>query len=307
MDVMSEVLQSLELQSTLDPRPSLRAPWGLLRGESGRAVFHVVREGSCVAWVDGCAPLALGPGDLLLVPRGTTHRLASASGALPVDWDALMAERGPAGLAKASIGGKGEETVLVSGTFDYQRDGVHPLLSQLPERLVVRTRRDPDAAHLRATVDFVLNEALAPRQGTDGILQRAVDILFIQVLRHYAGTLPETEKSWLNGMRDPRVGAALACIHNEPERDWTVEELARRAGLSRSAFAARFKDSVGETPLRYLHRWRIQKALSRMRGSRATLKEIAGSLGYPSDVAFHRTFKKFLGVSPGRYRRQAVA
>jgi transcriptional regulator GlxA family with amidase domain len=187
-------------------------------------------------------------------------------------------------------------------------DGAHhPLLPVLPKVIALRARDGHAAAWLAPTLSFLAAEAGTELPGARTVVSRLADILFIQVVRAHLGSAPEQVSGWLGALRDPQIGSALGCMHEDPAHPWTVEALAQRVAMSRSTFAARFAEIVGEPPLHYLTRWRMQKARSLLREGRVPLSEVAARVGYDSEAAFSKAFKRAVGEAPGAYRRASRA
>jgi AraC-like DNA-binding protein len=200
-------------------------------------------------------------------------------------------------------GGRGAKTILVCGGFHFEERATNPLLAALPPVIHLRGRRPGVEAWLRATFDFLARESDTYRPGADSVITRLADILFIEAIRGYIAS-PEAEKVGLAvALRDPKVAAALASIHQHPETDWDVKMLARQAEMSRTAFAIQFAKLIGEPPLRYITRCRMDKAAGLLRSSSATIAQIADRVGYKTEVGFSRAFKRSLGATPAAYRR----
>lgn len=313
MDALTDILETVHLRGTVYCRSELTAPWGMAVPRSRAAQFHVVRRGRC--WLrledDGAearAPALLEAGDVLVLPLGHAHVLADspATRALPLA-DLVAASGGVCGATPLVHGGGGEAVTLICGYFEFETGAAHPLLEVLPPVILLRGEGGHARSWLMSTLDLIADEATAGRPGGETLVDRLTEAMFIQVLRSTieaeAGRL---SPSWLAGLRDGSIAKALGLIHRQPEERWTVESLAEGAGMSRSAFATRFRELVGEPPLQYLTRWRMQVAAGRLRSTGSTLSEIAGQVGYETEASFSKVFKKLLGVSPGAFRRGAT-
>jgi AraC-like DNA-binding protein len=264
------------------------------------AVFHVLHRGdgflSLPSWP---TPIPIKEGDVLLLPRGEEHTLLSQPNA-PIFRDLRLDQWGECALMSWH---EHPTTVVLCGTFDFEHRGEHPLFDLLPR--VVHIRREENQ-RMEAILSLMAAEAEAVRLGKETLLRRLADVLFIQIIRQWVETQGAETRGWLGALRDPHIASTLALIHSRPERDWTVETLAGEVALSRSAFAARFTALVGEPPLRYLTRWRMHTASRLLRGNQLGLREVAERVGYESEVAFSKAFKREVGLTPGAYRRQAV-
>ncbi|HEY8461126.1 MAG TPA: AraC family transcriptional regulator, partial [Blastocatellia bacterium] len=210
------------------------------------------------------------------------------------------------------VKGKGEITKFIGGAFFFENHESHPLLKVLPPFLHFSATSDKGGKNSKVvdwfdtTLNLIATEAISRRPGADPILTRLSDILFIQAVRAYASAVSVAGPNWFAAAADPQIGAAIANIHRAPQTQWTVERLADLAGMSRSAFASRFSGLVGEPPLRYLSRWRMHKAVEMLREGRLTTSEIASLVGYESEAAFSKAFKKWSGQGPGAFRRSAA-
>jgi AraC-like DNA-binding protein len=239
-------------------------------------MFHVVTAGQCWLEVEGANSCHLRPGDLALVPHGEGHRLVGAAGVTAVKlFDSpreLVSDR----YEILRHGGGGESTTVICG--------------------VVRW--------IQSTLRFMAAEARELRPGGETVITRLADILVIQAIRSWIARDPAAQTGWLGALRDQQIGRAIALVHRDPARNWTVASLAMAVGMSRSAFAARFSQLVGEPAVRYVTRWKMHAALMWLKEENAALSEIASRLGYESEAAFSRAFKRFVGISPGAARRR---
>ena len=269
--------------------------------------YHVVTEGPCWCESPGQAPLRLETGDVLIVPHGHAYQLASVCG-LRTGWtmdDALGWFRAMANGDLPFVvteGGNGSERIqLVCGFLGCDALPFNPVLTTLPSLLRVRVHGD-SGPRLKSLLEFAVAESSQARAGSRSVLLRIAELVFVEVLRSYLTTASEGEASWLGGLRDPVVGRALARLHAEPARAWTLPELAREVGASRSVLAERFTSFVGHPPMLYLTRWRMQLAASRLAAGAAPVSAVASEVGYESEAAFCRAFKKVTGVTPASWR-----
>ena len=301
--MLTDVLETLRARAACYGRVHAGAPWGVSVVQSLDAAFHFVIEGSCYLMVEGEEPIALSGGDLVALPHGSAHALVDAVETSPRRLDELLCKRESRGAASLRVGGDGEAATLVCGRIVLEDRANHPLLSALPKVITLRGEAGRVVDWLEPTLSFLAAEAASTRPGAQTVVSRLADILFIQIVRGHLAAVSDDESGWLSSLQDPQIGSALGSIHRNPERAWTVQSLAESVAMSRSAFASRFARLVGEPPLHYLTRWRMQKARSLLREGRATLAEVAQSVGYDSEAAFSKAFKRAVGSAPGAYRR----
>jgi len=303
-DPLGEALHVLRMRGTFYSRCEFTAPWALvLPCLPGSMMFHVVTAGRCWLEVDGAEARSLQPGDLGLVPHGLGHRLNSEPGVPGVDlWDAPREELSER-YEVIRMGGGGAPTEMVCGTVEFDHPAARHLVSLLPAVISVETWHRPETEWIGSTLRFMAAEARARRPGGEAVITRLADILVIQAIRAWIEHDPAAQTGWLRALRDKQIGRALTLVHRDPARDWTVATLADEVAMSRSAFAARFTELVGEPAMHYVTRWRMQLAHSWLSEEDATVGELALRLGYRSEAAFSRAFKRFLGVSPGAVRR----
>jgi AraC-like DNA-binding protein len=314
MDALASLLETVHLGGSLYFRSELGAPWGMEVPASQEAQFHVVRRGRC--WVLPTAgsrfeARELVAGDIVVLPRGTGHVLADDPGTPIVPlMDLLPSDvESPQDLDRSAPlrhGGDGAQTTLICGFFTFDSGAAHPLLAVLPEVLHLKGEGGRARHWLELTLDLIADEIIAGRPGGEVLVNRLTETLFIQVLQSYIEDAEHPSPNWLAGLRDPSMARALGAIHSELDMDWSVATLAARAGMSRSAFSARFRELVGEPPMQYLTRWRMQVAANHLQAGRLTLGEIAYSVGYAAEASFSKVFKRFLGEAPGAYRKRAL-
>jgi AraC-like DNA-binding protein len=318
MDMLSNVLGSVRFESARFFHTELGAPWRLCcerqpaaaraqtQGAAHWVGFHFIAEGRCkVKLRDSEETYEAGAGDVLLFPRDDGHVMGSDLHAMALDPERVLGPGGACGTAvsPARHGGGGAVTRVVFGYLACDRNMMRPFFETLP-RLVHIPSDDGHAAMVRDLLRICEREAACPQQGTDSTLARVAELLFVDTLRRYADTLPAEGKGWLSALRDARIGRALALIHDEPGRPWTLKELARSVALSRSALADRFAAVVGEPPMQYLTRWRLALAARSLRSGEAIM-HVAERSGYESDASFSRAFKREFGMPPATWRRQA--
>jgi len=280
-------------------RSELTAPWGMeLPPIPDCQWFHVVTAGRAQLEV-GDEHALLEPGDLVLVPHGQGHRLRSEAGAaIPGILD-LPREHVSERYEILRHGAGGAPTTMICGAVTFEHPAARNLVAMLPRLIRLEAAGD----WLPGTLRLLALEARELRPGSETVITRLSDILVIQALRAWIEHDPGAQTGWLGALRDPQIGAAIALIHEDPAQPWTVALLARELAMSRSAFAARFTELVGEPVIAYLTRWRMDVALAALKEDGATVGEVAARLGYRSEAAFSRAFKRVVGTSPGGVRR----
>ncbi|MEU1963755.1 AraC family transcriptional regulator [Nocardia sp. NPDC019304] len=297
MDILSEAIAAIRTGSPASGLFIRHAPWGRRYPVVPGAGFHVVLQGSC--WVvppDG-EPMALGVGDVLFMPRGADHDLVDSLDT-PVTETALPGE-------PREIVGPGVRTALLCGAYELGRGRTHPILDELPEfiHLPARPGRHPA---LRGAVDLLAAEIAEPRQGSDAAVPAILETLLLFILRAWFDEQADLRSSgWAGAFADPAVAAVLRAVHEKPARAWTVADLGDIAGVSRATLARRFLATVGEPPLAYVTRWRMLTAARLLRDTDSSLAAVARRVGYTSEFAFAKAFKREYGLAPGGYRRAA--
>jgi len=303
MDALAEVLAVAGVRGTIAATLGAVEPWGVTLSPLPGAAFHAVTEGTAWLYLDGHPPARLMPGDVVLLPTGLAHTLASAPGTDLVPFDRLAAEQGPAaGGGELRLGTGTVQTRILCAHYHQDPAVSLPLLSLLPEMLHIPAGQASTA--LDTTLRLLAHEVSQPRLGAAAVLNRVVDILLVQMLRAWLdhGPAGPDGTSWLRALLDPVAGPALTALHGQPGRDWTVDSLAAAIGVSRATLARRFPAAVGATPAAYLTRWRMDLAARRLRDTDDTVGVIARSLSYTSEYAFNRAFTRARGITPGRYR-----
>lgn len=305
-DPLGEALHFLRMDGVRCTRCELTAPWAVdLPAMPDCVTFHVVTSGSCWVYTDGAAPMRLQPGEMALVPHGEGHGIADAPGSPAKDLIDLPREAFGPRYEILRHGGGGEETRLVCGAARFDHPAARELVRLLPRLVRVQAWSSPQAEWMQSTLRLMTSESAGRRPGGETVVTRLADILVIQAIRSWIAENPSARTGWLGALRDERIGPALLAIQRHPARDWTVAALAREVTMSRSAFAARFRELVGEGPMQHVTRWRMHVATTWLREGGATLAEMASRLGYRSEAAFSRAFKRIVGASPGAVRRAA--
>jgi AraC-like DNA-binding protein len=323
MDAVSEVLRVVRLSGAVFLNGAFTAPWCLIgRADTGlcagflprseRVVsYHLIAEGSCWAQLadDPDSAIHLNAGELLVVPQGESHVMGSTLDLLPVPTGSLLAsqlESTPGEVLTLSHGGGGALTRIVCGFLACDDTLSNPLLSSLPRIFKIDMRRNPHSAWLESSLEFAVTEATEWRAGSAMVLARLSELLFVEAVRCCVEALPADRTGWLAGVRDRFVGRALSMLHARPVHAWTVDELARAVGLSRSALAQRFTGLLGQPPMQYMARWRLRLAAHELVTGNKPLAVVAQQIGYDSDAAFSRAFRREFGMAPAAWRKTRV-
>lgn len=308
VDPLGEALHLLRMSGIFYSRCEFSAPWGLdLPAMPGMLMFHVVTSGSCWLQVGGVDDRLLQPGELALVPHGDGHRLLSAPGTPAAGLFDLPREYLSERYEVIRQGGGGAATSLICGAVRFDHPAAHHLVRLLPTLISVGAWSAPETEWMQSTLRFMAAEARALRPGGETVITRLADILVIQAIRAWIAQDPGAQQGWLGALQDRQIGRAISLIQRDPGREWTVASLASAVAMSRSAFAARFSALVGEPAMHYLLRWRMHLALTWLTEEDVPVGELAIRLGYQSEAAFSRAFKRVIGVSPGAVRRNGVA
>ena len=316
MDAFSEVLSGVRLKGAMFFTAEFSAPWrlstphcrvlapSLSPGAEHIVVYHFVVEGTARAGVGDDAGVAIAPGDIVVFPHGDSHQLSAGGATIPVESAALLKRITSGDMSPLQAGGGGPVTRFVCGylTLDPLLSG--PILESLPAMLKVNIRADRAGQWLEQSILHLLEEAASDRAGSVAMLARLSEALFVDTVRRHVAGLSDQATGWLAAARDPVVGRSLALLHKRPEHPWTVGELAAAVGVSRSALVARFTRFLPEPPMSYLTGWRLRLAAQALTSSPKAIAEVAASVGYESEAAFNRAFKRAFGAPPARYRRE---
>ena len=320
MDALSDVLKSVRLEGAFYLNAEFTAPWCIrgecsvpsvrerLAGAEHVVFFHFLTEGGCkVRLADGGEALDVAVGDLILIPQDDKHLMGSDLHLAPMEADSLVdSDAATDGdFVQMRHGGGGAATRFVCGYLACSRSVCRPLLDALPRLLRIPIGDGPAAVLLRELFRVGVRESSVSGPGAESMLAKLSELMFVEAMRRYAESLPPEGKGWLAGVRDAQIGRALALLHGEPGRTWTVDELAREVALSRSALAERFAALVGEPPMQYLMRWRLALAAQTLRSGGDAIARVAERSGYESEAAFSRAFKREFGMPPAAWRKAA--
>jgi AraC-like DNA-binding protein len=316
-DLLSDLLRAVRLSGAVFLNAKFTAPFGVIsprRFDSGVpmahmrhvSVFHLVAAGHMSLQTISGTRHELGPGDVVLLPFPNDHTLMAGEPASVVHAKELWAAGPSHGIWQVDHGGGGEETRVVCGFIESSEMMSSPMFRLLPEVVIGRAADDAVGASLSHTVSDILKRVETASPGTEAMLSRAMELLFVEMLRRHASNLPEGTKGLLAALNDPVAGRALKLLHADPAKRWTAESLAKEAGSSRTVLGERFNALLGKPPIEYLTGWRIQLAADRLRNGRDGLARIAADIGYESEAAFNRAFKRVTGMTPGKWRDGAA-
>jgi AraC family transcriptional regulator, alkane utilization regulator len=324
MDPLSAILSAVRLTGAVFLELELRAHWSyftapardiadVLMPEADHVMpYHLVTAGTCYARLPGEDAVELGAGDLILFPRGDRHMLSTAnepaSGPKLIDITGAILDNI---LKRGSTAAQDQDRAdpaarIVCGFLACDRRLAEPILLSLPRLLKISLRDGGIAAWVQSSIRYSVAQSASSRPGSAAVLARLSEVLFAEAIRHYMDELPAGQSGWLAGLRDRYVGRALSLLHEQPAHPWTVDELAARVGLSRSALTERFNALIGAPPMQYLTRWRTSLAATQLRESDASIIRIATDVGYESEAAFNRAFKREFGLPPATWRRQSA-
>ena len=304
-DALTDIFRSVRMEGSVFSRASLSAPFGVESGDMQRGVFHAVVSGSPWARLaeDG-EPVELAPGDVVIFPFGDNHLITDAPGSdhRPI---AEMTSTDAHGMGRLVVEGGGPKTSLICGHLSFESGEAHPVFSMLPTMIHVRDRNGQIVSVVETIIGLIATEVDDPVPGSETVIARLTDVLIVLLLRAYIRDLAPGEGGWLGALRDPGIREAMGQIHRRPQYQWTAAQLADVAGLSRSAFFAKFKETVGETPAEYLTRWRIHVAARRLRDDGISVAAAGRQVGYRTEAAFSNAFLRVMGIRPGAYRSAA--
>ncbi len=337
MDILSDVLRVVRLSGAVFFTAEFSSPWAIdspnpellasivLPHAECMVLFHILTEGECFVLCKTYPSVKVEMGDVIIFPHGEPHTMCSHPGTKATPIRAVFSQSSLDATPQVTFGGGGRKCRFICGYLNCDQR-FNPLVSALPTMLVVRSSNDyavveaidhngtrpaqvpqGSGTWLGTTLKFTINEAKAARPGNAAMLGRLTELMFVEILRQYMQQLPPGQRGWLAGLNDVHVGKVLRLMHANPAHDWTVPELAHEAGISRSALAERFTQLIGESPMRYLARWRVQLAKQMLRDGDSSIAEIAARIGYESEAAFNRAFKRSAGSPPASWRKHAAS
>lgn len=317
MDALSDVLRVVHLTGGVFLHAHFFAPWCLsarvapehcapnLGPASHLILYHYVVEGDFRIRVEGVGgeDLVISAGEVVLLPRNDLHLIGSDLSLPPVQGRDIIRPSKDGGLNSIHHGGEGAPTRIICGYLGCASAEGNPVISTLPPLLKLNVEQGGAGEWIRSTFQYAAEEVSAGRPGSGTVLAKLSELLFVEAVRHYAETLPDNQTGWLAALREPFVARALALLHGDITRRWTVDDLGREVGLSRSALGDRFIRMIGVPPMHYLANWRMQVASQVLRTTNSSLAQVAEAVGYDSEAAFSRAFKKAIGAAPATWRR----
>lgn len=321
MDALSDVLRVARLKGGVFLHAEFTAPWCITAqvspetcmpflGPASHIIpYHYVVEGEMSVQMDepGARPVRLRSGEVVMFPQNGLHSMGDRISRKPVPSGDVVQPPQPGQLYSIRHGGGGERTRIVCGFLGCDGAEHNPVLTTLPSILVLNIDEGGGAEWIRSTFHYAADEVAAGRPGSEAVLAKMSELLFVETVRRYVEKLPEGGSGWLAGLRDPHVARALSLFHANVAHAWTIDELARKVGLSRSPLAERFVQLIGMAPMHYLAHWRMLLAAQELRSTNASMAQIAQSIGYESEAAFSRAFKKAFGTAPAGWRRAEQA
>jgi AraC-like DNA-binding protein len=317
MDVLSTVLKTVRLEGAVFYNAEFSAPWCVRSPQScvmapylsteprHVIIYHLLIHGRAYANVDDGQRLLLSAGDIVVFPHGDPHIIGNGRDVEPRDHGRMLQEIMSQGLKLVQMGGGGEITRFICGYMSCDDRLSKAFLGGLPPMFKVNICSDSSGKWLENSIRYSVGQAAASETGSAVVVAKLSEALFAETLRRYVELLPPGQIGWLAGARDPDVGNALAHLHGQPSEPWTLSELARTIGVSRSVLAERFRHFLGVPPMAYLTRWRLQVGAQLLTATSHSVAQIAVEVGYESEPAFNRAFKREFGSPPARYRREA--
>jgi AraC-like DNA-binding protein len=317
MDVLSEVLKVVKLEGAVYYNGEFSAPWSFRSPASRRLaaylapgaghviIYHLLIEGRGYAEIKNGPRVSLGPGDIVVFPHGDPHLIGNGPVRETVNSERELEQILSRGLKLVQMGGGGEVTRLVCGYMTCEPRVSKLFLAGLPPVFKINIRSDASGQWLENSIRFSVGEAGSSRAGGEAVLAKLSEALFVETLRRYIAQLPEGQTGWLAGARDAEVGNVLALMHRKPAHPWTLADLASEAGISRSVLAERFRQFLGEPPMSYLTRWRLQLGAQMLTSTSYSVAQIAVEVGYESEPAFNRAFKRQFNIPPARFRAES--
>jgi AraC-like DNA-binding protein len=315
VDALSDVLRVIRLSGGVFLEADFTAPWcinGKISSDDCRPFLaaprhviasHFVAVGSMQIKIEGSDAMEVRAGEIVLLPHNDAHTFGSDLTSMPTSAREVMQPPRDGGLSRIVHGGGGVATQVLCGFLGSDAP-FSPLLSALPPMLKLDVRSTPSGAWMESSFRFAASEIAAGRPGSITVIAKLSELLFVEAVSQFVASLPAERRGWLAGLRDPHIGRALAVLHARPTEAWTAEGLAVEVGMSRSVFAERFSSMVGHPPMQYLTLWRMHVAAQHLREGRGSVAQVGFAIGYESEAAFSRAFKRQFGASPGIWRRQ---
>jgi len=312
-DPLSDVLSSVRLTGGIFLEARFTAPWsisgkltheavsGFLRNPGQLICYHVVTRGQLLVALEGEAPVLVRAGEVVILPRNDFHTMASDGYCEPVEIGSLLQASPNGGLTRIEHGGGGEEADVICG-FLGSEDAFNPLIASLPRVLTLDIRNGMSRDWIETSVRYAANDLVAGRAAGSSVMSRLAELLLIEAVRHYSQAIAAEDEGWLKGLSDPQIGRALTLIHSNIAADWSTDKLAEAVAMSRSSFVDRFSALVGMPPIRYLTAWRLRSAKMQLRETRMSVAQLAWSVGYKSEEAFSRAFKREYGLPPVQWK-----
>ena len=301
MQTLNGWLRAVRADGMVLVRTRVAGPWGFAVDPRDAVVFHFVAEGRAVVRRPGAKAIELSPGELILFPRGAAHEVAHSARGKTLPLAEFTAQR------DGVIDSATSASTLICGEFGIDQFLALPAMRALPAAVHLRAGSEPGSSALGDTLRLLQAEVETPNFGNQIVVRHLLSVLFVFFMREWAGSAAQQVDDWFSAVRTPHLARALACMHESPERAWTLVELAREAGLSRATFARQFNATVGEPPLNYLTRWRMGIAARLLQETDLRLSEIAARVGYQSEFSFSRAFSRWRGAAPVRFRRNAAS
>lgn len=303
-DALGETLYSLRLNGLMYANSELSAPWGIdMPPMDGKMMFHIVTEGCCWLRFPSQESVCLRPGELVLLPLGEGHLISSTEDEVCTPFFDIPISKLSERFEFMRYGGGGEQTLLTCGVLSFDHVAGQKLIAQLPPFIHIKSHKGELPSHLQSLIQLMSTEAKTLSPGGETVMAHLSDIIVIQAIRYWVERAPEASQGWLGALKDPKIGKALTAIHRHPESTWTVDRLADQAGMSRSGFSARFTEVIGTSVKQYVTEWRMSLARMKIMQSDVSLADLAEELGYQSEAAFSRAYKRIMGVSPMRHSK----
>ncbi len=303
-DVLTTVLNTLQFKGKVFCYGRFTAPWAIKMKRKEYAHFHFFERGQgWIELVETGKKTALATGDLVFLPHGVPHILRDNSRARAVNIEQLLACRDVLTLRH---GGGGSEATTVCGAFTFGNQSGNPIFALLPDLIHVRREKLDSAVRLEPMLKLLAHEAQTPREGSGSIIGHLTAIIFVQAVRAWIEEQPQGQGGWLGALRDKQISLALMLMHQRPAEPWTIAKLASQVGMSRSPFATKFKSLVGDPPLSYLTKWRMNLAAGYLGDNQWSIREVAERVGYQSQGSFTNAFKRSFGISPTEYKQKKL-